>query len=481
MFLKLFNSKILHNFKSWLLLVVVYYFFSSATYALAAIVKHSHYETFVDLAVFNQGIWQYSHLKFPFITLHLDRYFLGDHFHPILILFTPFYWVLSSEKTLLFLQPFVLLSAIIPLFLIGCRLTKSYFFSFCIIFAYSLYIPLQYTLFYDFHEIIFLPPLFAWAYYFYTKSNKKLSFIFLFLCLFVKEEVGFFIAIFGLYIFIMDKSWRKFGLLWMVLGTLYSILMMHIVIPKIGGSYLYFDYGDSGKTPIDVVINFFKNPISFFKLFFTPSVKIETLYKTFWPYGFLPLLSPLGLLLSFEQFFSRFIDLKTTTRWTIGYHYSAIMSVVVAISTIWSAFFYTRFIKQKKLALIVLGILLLSLTRLEQINASAILLIKTPTFWQRSNWMDDLDQAIKLLPSDASVATQNNITPHVSSRKFVYLLADMEKADYILADFHPGQSDYNFYGSENKVIYQEKLRDKILSGKYEVKYQNQEVILIKRI
>jgi len=62
---------------------------------------------------------------------------------------------------LLFLQPFIILSAMVPLFLISYRKTKSIFFSLAIIFAYSLYMPIQYTIFYDFHPLIFLPPLFA--------------------------------------------------------------------------------------------------------------------------------------------------------------------------------------------------------------------------------------------------------------------------------------------------------------------------------
>lgn len=475
-------SKILHTFKFWFVLLIFYYVFSSSIYLLASLVKHSHFETFSDLAVFNQGIWQYSRFEWPFITLHLDRLFLGDHFHPILILLAPLYWFYSSEKTLLFIQPFIILSAIFPLFLLAARLTRSYFFSFCIIFAYSLYIPLQYTIFYDFHEIVFLPPLFAWAYYFFSLGNKRYVNLFLFLQLLIKEEVGFFVATFALYIMLSKKDWRKFGFVWMVIGLSYSFITMHFIIPKIGGSYMYFDYGNSGKTPFDVILNSLRNPLLFFRLLFDSSIKTETLYRTFWPFAFLPLFSPVSLLLATEQIASRFLDLRTITRWTIGYHYSAPMTVIVTIGSIWSAAFYSNLYKnKKKLVIIFLGIIIVILTRFEQINTSAILLIKNPVFWQRDSWMDNIDAAVKLLPENVSVATQNNISSHVSTRKKVYFLDQRDTVDYIVVDFHKGQSSYNFFNEQKRREIERDVKEEIKEGKYLVIFNKGETYLLKRI
>ena len=130
--------------------------------------------------------------------------------------------------------------------------------------------------------------------------------------------------------------------------------------------------------------------------------------------------------------------------------------------------------------LVILGVTILVLTRLEQINTSAILLIKNPVFWQRSYWMDDIDNMISILPKDSSVATQNNIAPHISSRKSVFLLKDMDKAEYILADFHLGQSDYNFFDKDQKEKNESALKYKISSGKYKILYQNLDAYLIKK-
>lgn len=472
--------KKIFSHKFGLVAAIFYFVCISSLYAVMSLVKHSHYETFGDLGIFNQGIWQYSQFKFPFTTFHLNRFWLGDHFHPLMAALAPFYWLYSSEKTLLVLQPFLVLSAIVPLYLIGYRLTKSVFFSLAVILAYSLYIPLQYTIFFDFHEIILVPPLFTWTYYFFLRQKKTAAWIFLFLLLLVKEEVGFFVATFGLYLFLFHKEWRKFGLFWLIFGAGYSLIVVAYVIPKIGGDFIY-SFGSVGKSPLEIGLNFLRHPIKFLSFFFDAPIKLETLRRSFWPFAYLPLISPLGLLLSFEQFFTRFVDQENTTRWTIGYHYSAIIAIVLPIATIWVAGFYSNlFPRYRKLILFGLGVLLIFLTRIEQINASAVFLVKRPQFWAREPWMDNIDQALKLVPKDASVATQRNIVAHVSTRMRVYRLTDLDnQASYILAEFHPGQTNYNFYAINNWQEIEAQIKAGIKSGKYQAIYQKDDTYLVR--
>jgi len=473
------------NYKTWLWGSVAFYLIMASVYAVMSLVNHSHYLTFGDLGIFNQGIWQYSQFKWPIITFHLFRPFLGDHFHPILMILAPLYWFFQGEEVLLVVQPFIILSAMIPLFLIGYELTKSLLFSFSIIFAYAFYIPVQYTIFYDFHEIIFLPPLFAWVYYWFIKEKKLLTAIFIFLCLLIKEEVGFFIAAFGIYLLIFEKKWRIFGLVTAFSSIAFSLLLMYKVIPLIGGNYLYFNYGEMGQTPVDVIKNVILNPKLAVQLFFEPDVKLLTIKRTFWPLAYLPLFSPLGFILSFEQFFSRFMDFRSV-RWTIGYHYSAIMAIVVAMGAIHFVRNFRTFFKktQSKIIINFIAILILVLTRLEQINVSAVLLIKYPQFWERPVWINRVDEAFSMLPKDASICTQNNITAHVSTRKEVYQIDDFEicnQAQYILADFHQEQSDYNFFGRENRDKFEKMIKENLNSETYKAVYQNQEVYLIRKV
>lgn len=455
------------KYNLWLAVVFAYYIFSSLIYAVFSIAKYNRYSlTPGDLCIFNQGIWQYSQFRWPIITFHLDKPFLADHFHPILISLAPFYWIYPNERTLLFLQPFILLSAMIPIFLLTRHLTKSIFLGFALIFSYSLYLPIQYTLFFDFHEIAFFPPLFAWVYYFFIKEKKIFVGIFLTLILLVKEELGFLVAAFGLYLLIFAKNWRIFGLIWVILGSLYSLLIIHIVIPFLGGNYRYLDYGAAGNSPLGVLINIFKDPLKYFQLLFDSPVKQETLYRTFWPFSFLPLLSPVGILLSLEQFVTRFFDLKTTNRWTLHYHYSAPMAAIAAIGTINALYnIGSRIKKYRRWLFFSAALLLIILTRLEQINASVVLLGKRPEFWQKSPWMQDLDEAITKVDKTASLSAPKDIICHLSTRKKAYFFEDRQDMDYILIRLNPDQ--FNDFISRKRP--------------YQIVFQKGEVYIFKRM
>ena len=421
-----------------------------------SLIKHSHYETFGDLGIFNQGIWQYSQFKWPIISFHINGPFLGDHFHPILASLAPLYWLWPSEKVLLVIQPFIILSALIPLFLISYRLTKSIFFSLSIMIGYSFYIPLQYTIFYDFHEIVFLPPLFAWVYWFFINNKKLLVTLFLIACLLVKEDVGFFVAAFGLYLFLFIKDWRRFGLIWVIGGIGYSLAVIGLVIPALSmAAYRYSSL--SLSLPI------------------LDDIKRETIRRTFYPFGFLPLLSPLALILSAEQFLERFANASYPVAWTIGYHYSAPMAIIVALGAITTA----AYCGKRKIFLILFGLLIITLTRIDQINRSAVLLVKRQIFWARADWMDGVDEALALVPPNVSVSSQNNLISHVSGRKEVYTLTDMDKAQYLLLDFHPGQSAYNFLGQKEWDKVEKEVKEGIRSGKYEIVYNKGEVFLLR--
>lgn len=476
----IFNSP-----KLWLWLIIVFYIIISSIYAIACLVNHSQYRTLGDLAIFTNGIWQYSQFKFPFINFHLNRYWLGDHFHPILVLLAPFFWIFSSEKTLLVLQPFIMLSAIIPLFLITKKLTKSNFLGFSLSIAYGLYLPLQRTLFFDFHEIIIAPPLIAWIYYFYLSKNIRRYFISLLLLLLVKEEMGFLIGTFGFYIFVSDKKWRKIGLATTLIGPLYSLLIIKYIIPFIGGDYMYQNYGKMGNGPMEVLLNVLKNPLLLIEIFTSSQLKIETIKETFAPYGYLPLFNMWGLLLSFEQLFSRFADYGTLNRWRNDLHYAAPMTIIVAISTVISVSLFTKRInKYQKHFYIFIALFILLLTRLEQINKSAILLIKRPQFWERSDWMRYNDEAIILVPQDASIATQANIISRFAARNEFYGLSQKEKATYILVDLRQDQSSVNYlekYFNDND--WQElknELLEKVGSGNLEIVYNKGETYLFKK-
>ena len=90
---------------------------------------------------------------------------LGDHFHPILVILAPLYWIYPHVEILLIAQAFLLVIPIVPIYLfVSKRLGSLLGFLFAT--SYMIFWGIQNTINYDFHEIAVAVPLIAFAIYF---------------------------------------------------------------------------------------------------------------------------------------------------------------------------------------------------------------------------------------------------------------------------------------------------------------------------
>ena len=78
-------------------------------YSFIAITKYLHYQTGLDIAIYIQSMWFYTHFQLPYVTLYPTYGDLvwADHFGPSLILLTPFYMLWKDPRMLLILQSFI--------------------------------------------------------------------------------------------------------------------------------------------------------------------------------------------------------------------------------------------------------------------------------------------------------------------------------------------------------------------------------------
>ena len=71
-------------------------------------------------------------------------------------------------------------------------------------------------------------------------------------------------------------------------------------------------------------------------------------------------------------------------------------------------------------------------------------------YWQEESWMEDNKKLISLVPTEASIATQQNLVPHLSHRQEIYLAWPRKhdnnwwldfggKPEYLVVDLRPNQ------------------------------------------
>ena len=150
------------------------------------------------------------------------------HISPIFYLLLPVYYLFSTPVTLAVMQPVIIFSAVIPLYLIAKHLKISNNAILFFTIAFALYAPLSTGCFYDLHENCFLVPLLMWTFYFFEKNKKIPLTISVLLVLLVKEDAFIYIAFFALYVFVSRKKYIT-GSLMLVFAGCYFLFASYLL------------------------------------------------------------------------------------------------------------------------------------------------------------------------------------------------------------------------------------------------------------
>lgn len=86
-----------HKLWPWLTAAFVF-----VVYAIYSFTRYRQLlSTGYDLGIFDQAVQQYAAFHAPQVALKGEHYnILGDHFHPILILLAPLYWIWNDPRML---------------------------------------------------------------------------------------------------------------------------------------------------------------------------------------------------------------------------------------------------------------------------------------------------------------------------------------------------------------------------------------------
>lgn len=154
-----------------------------------------------DFGIFAQMFHNMRTTGLPMTTLERDGLLshFDVHVSPIYYLMLPFYCLFPDPVTLQILQVVVIVSAVIPLWLIAKQHGLGGF-ARLLLCALLLVIPTSAGgVYYDLHENCFLLPLILWLMYAIDRKHILLSILFAFLTLCVKEDAAVYVAVASLY------------------------------------------------------------------------------------------------------------------------------------------------------------------------------------------------------------------------------------------------------------------------------------------
>ena len=236
-----------------------------ALYLLAAWAQHLSFHTFShDFSMIDEALVPRPHRALLYSPL-LGRSFLSEHFAPILALLVPIHAVIRSPYLLVVLQPVALWAAALVLRTILLRSGVSVVTTNLACLVYLNH-PVQIaTLLYLFHMECLLPVLALLAFRYYKEGAFRKYAAMILLALAVKEDVGLYLAAFGVYAALVDRR-RAVGLLTVAAALGWTAIAIQVAMPSssdhAGGGYPFLSRWSAwGHSAGSVLGGFLTHPV----------------------------------------------------------------------------------------------------------------------------------------------------------------------------------------------------------------------------
>lgn len=409
--------------------------------AIASVIRHVNLGSGLDLAIFDQAIWHYSRFQAPFSSIHVEN-LLGDHFHPLIAVLAPLYWLWSDPRMLVIAQAVLVAASIIPVFLFAePRLGRAG--AYLLAGAYAAFWGLQVGALYDFHEVAFAPLLIALTILFADRRRWGWFWLTVVLLLGVKEDLSIYVVFLGLYLLTLREF--RHGLALIVVGVAWYELATRVFIPHFSntGGYAYWSYSALGKNLPDAIWTLVSHPWRLFTVGLSTPEKRHTVFALFAPFLLLSLPSRL-IILALPLLAERFLS-SNQAMWGTHFHYSLAIAPVLAMGAAAGLSGLTVRLSNRRRTAVVIGAacaMLAASIAVTRINSpdSALAEITTPSFYNAPTYAPAAYRALRRVPSGASLATTDNLLAHASERDQIQQInyQDIGKNRYLLANVvHP--------------------------------------------
>lgn len=423
---------------------------SFVVFAGYAVSRHRQYLTAGhDLGIFDQAVRAYSHLQPPLVPIKgVDFNLLGDHFHPILALAAPAYWIWDDPRTLLLLQA-ALVALSIPIVHRFARRRMTAGSALGVATGYVLGWPLAAMVDFDFHEVAFAVPLLAAAIDALDRRSDRAFVLWSLALLMVREDMGAVVLVLGM-LRALHRP-RRVGVILAGVGAATLVLVAGVIIPALSsrGGYVYWSFDGLGQDLPSTVRAVLTDPIEVLRTFVTPVVKVQTLALLLLPLLLLPLGSPYALV-ALPLLAERFLSARPAL-WGSEYHYNAPIWVVLVLAMVDSGGRWGVWRRTWARRLVV-GWLVASQLVLIATGTSPLRRILDGSAWTTTDRMVAREHAVSLIPPGVCVSADDRIAPHLIRTNRVALPGiDQPAPDYVIVDLAERTAGYPSMTSGNAM------------------------------
>jgi len=403
--------------------IVVLVLGSAVVNSFYAVVRHEHFDSGFDLGIFTQAVWHYSQFQAPVSSVEGTTNLLGDHFHPILILLAPLFWVWADARTLLIAQAALVAASIVPVYLFARpRLGRPA--AHLLALAYASFWGLAVGTGYEFHEVAFAPLLIALVILFIDRRQWVAYFVGLGLLLCVKEDLSVLVCFLGLYLLTLREDRR--GLITLVAGVAWYELTTRVLIPHFahGATFAYWTYPQFGHNIGEAFVQVLRAPWKPLAVAVDDPQKAQTMLYLFLPFLGLTLGSRIALL-TLPLLAERFLS-SNSQFWGPSFHYSMAIAPVLAMGAAVGLKNITRLFATRlepglltagAAAMVISGLLVAAVIPGEPLRRMV-----RPSFYRAPPFSSAVRHALDHVPPHAPVLAPDFLVAHLATRAATYEL-----------------------------------------------------------
>ncbi len=417
-------------------------------FAALSVQRHNAFlTTAFDLGNYDQAVWNTARGR-PFRLTNIPGVTtrLAHHVEPILLLLAPLYWLWSDPRVLLIVQAALVMLGAVPAYRVARRHLNHEWAALAFPLAWVLFPALEWAVLFDFHAVTPAAFFLVAAFDALDERHDRRFALFAALAAATKEEIGFLVALMGLYALVVQKR-RRLGTIAILAGAGWSLVAIEVIIPRFSprGEHVFLSYYEGlGDGFTGLVVTALTRPWLVVARALAGGA-LEYVTRLLAPLAFLPLLAPHVLLIAAPSFAVNLLSSYEPMRTLEGYHYPApivpfaVLAAAVGLANLGrlAQAAGTRLRRSLDLRryVLVTGALLVVGATLAYHRARGATPLAVEFEWPRVTEHHRVgERIIALIPPEAGVSAQWRLNPHVSQRERVYQYPDVRDAEYVLLD-----------------------------------------------
>jgi uncharacterized membrane protein len=448
--------------------------FYTLVFSFVTVTKFYSLRTYAyDLGNYNQALYTtlrgYGLLYYTSDLPVTGGSMMGVHFCPILLLILPIYALYPTAPNLLVLQSFILALGALPIYKLARYLLKERFWGILFSATYLLNPMLQGINWFDFHPEAFFPTFCLFSLYYGLKKDWLKYVLFSILTLTTTQYSAILVFVMSLYfLWIHNKRIKdslqvlrnlnlrnihahsKYPLTTMILSIVWFFIALQVVSmfspgnPLVKGGATQWSILGADDT-LSIPLKLVTSPgDAFAALMYDWPLKRTYLLILFGSTAFLTFLSPKSLILTLPWLTASLLS-NYTPFYHVGDQYPAFLVPFVTVGAILGAKRLVEYASQKHLPFDIHKMLAIFLL----ISSLIFSILSSPLYGHHMGTWTDITyglepitehdrivtQILSLIPQNASIITQQNIFPLVSSRTNSFV--------FPIGSFYPPGSDFN--------------------------------------